>query len=177
VVKGKAYLGVGSNLHPYKNLQALLERLAGDPYTVIIGISTIYRTPALPRSDAPPGGDPDFLNGVVEVETILGPEEMVAFLYRTEEALGRVRGEDRYAPRPMDVDLLHYLSPLGSPGRLHPDVLTRPWVAHSLLELAPELIIPPDGPRLQEIATAFGDPGGNPEMEFTDSLRRQYLGS
>ena len=49
---------------------------------------------------------PDFLNACLEVETELGPEELLEACKRVERALGREPGGPRHGPRPIDVDVL-----------------------------------------------------------------------
>lgn len=57
----------------------------------------------------------------------------------------------------------------------HPDLRTRPWVALPLLELAPEIRLPPDGTPLRVVAERFSGPGGEPTADFTARLRRRFL--
>ena len=184
----RAFLGVGSNLHPEENLRSALRFLAGTPGLEILGISTFYRTLPLPAPGVPQFSvkdDPDFLNGVLEIRTTFSPEEVEALLTETEDALGRNRSGDKYAPRTMDLDLLLYLpekedEPGGAgqePGQTstHPDIRTRPWVAWPLWELAPELLLPPDDTPLQEIVALFPGPGGESEAGLTRELRRTFL--
>ena len=159
--------------------------LAASEGVCLSGISTFYRTPALsPPSgeDATslppdPGAYPDFLNGAVEIRTSLDEGEMVELLGRIEEALGRIRLPDKYAPRTMDMDLLLYLpeDSAATPREAHPDVLTRPWVALPLLELDPELRLPPEHRPLAEVAASFTDPGGKEEAALTGDLRDRFL--
>ncbi len=193
----RAYLAVGSSIRPESNVVAAVELLAGTPGITVTGISTLYRTPALAGpGDAPleaePGhepGDPDFLNGVLEIQTELSPVELLEVLRRVETDLGRVREGDPYAPRTMDLDLLLYASgggeasqPYWSPVRpdgscVHPEVWTRSFVAIPLLELAPQLSLPPHGNPLKTLAERFPHPWGTPEAGLTRTLRSRFLQS
>ncbi len=68
---------------------------------------------------------------------------------------GRERTADRFAPRPLDLDLLlHGDTVSNAPGLPlpHPDVTGRRFVALPLLELAPDLVLPGSGIALREIA-------------------------
>jgi 2-amino-4-hydroxy-6-hydroxymethyldihydropteridine diphosphokinase len=205
-----AFLAVGSNVQPALNVPAALELLAGNPEVTLTGISTFYRTPALPGPELSPGeearptlpspelrpaetdgagqrGDPDFLNGVLEIRTTLSPHKLNDVLQKVEEKLGRVRSADRYAPRTMDMDLLLYAPgsevngehpwvPVRPGGACdHPDVRTRSFVALPLLELAPDLLLPPDGTSLRTVAEGFGGSCGIPEARFTEALRSRFL--
>lgn len=194
---GRAYVGVGSNIHPEINVPKALELLSGTPGITLTGISTFYRT--APLSDpadttVPPGQgpvdpdpDPDFLNGVLEVRTGFSAPELLVLFARIEESLGRIRPGNRFAPRTMDLDLLLYgrayqsdpepewESVNGDGAMVHPDIERRAFVAHPLLELAPDLILPPHRTPLRALAASFDSPGGRPETEFTAELRRRFL--
>lgn len=173
-----AFLGVGSSLDPLENIPAALGLLLGTPGIRITGISTIYRTPPLPAPGASAESvarDPDFLNGVVAIRTSLTPEELTEVLGTIEKALGRVRTENKYAPRTLDVDLLVYRAPGPAEHPVHRDVLTRPWVAIPLLELAPDLSLPQGHGPLKQVADRFPHAGGVVEEAFTRELRRRFL--
>jgi 2-amino-4-hydroxy-6-hydroxymethyldihydropteridine diphosphokinase len=143
----RVFVGVGSNVDPEVHVRRALLRL--HEAVGILGVSTFYATPALGRPS-----DPPFVNGVVEVADRLAPAPLKALLSRIEEAEGRWRGGDRFAPRPIDLDLLLHGDAVSiAPGlRLpHPDVTARRFVALPLLELAPDLVLP--GSRLRLAAT------------------------
>lgn len=190
-----AYVGVGSNIQPDQNVVRALEALSETEGIHLLGISTFYRTAPLPdpsNSHALPDQvsqdfDPDFLNGVLEVRASLSSEELLGLFHETENALGRDRMGGRYAPRTMDLDLLLYgwvsedapgiaWEEIGDSGLMsHRDIQTRPFVAFPLLELAPDLFLPPHGTPLRAFTASFGSPGGKAEPELTESLRRRFL--
>jgi 2-amino-4-hydroxy-6-hydroxymethyldihydropteridine diphosphokinase len=94
----------------------------------------------------------DFLNACVEIETELGPEELLDECKAVERALGRASGGVRHGPRPIDVDLLLLGDLEYRSERLtlpHRDVLNRRFVLVPLLELDPDLALP-DGTRLAD---------------------------
>jgi 2-amino-4-hydroxy-6-hydroxymethyldihydropteridine diphosphokinase len=131
--------------------------------------------------------DPDFLNGALEIRTTLSPHQLLDVLREVEERLGRVRSRDRYAPRTMDVDLVLYTTGQGMEGAvswspvrpggecLHPDLRTRSFVAVPLLELAPDLLLPPDGTPLRIVVEGFPQPIGIPATQLTALLRSRFL--
>ena len=102
-------------------------------------MSSVYET-------APQGevlDQPDFLNAVVEIETDLGPEELLAECKRIEAELGRAAGGVRHGPRPIDIDILLLGDIEYESERLripHRDLETRRFVLEPLKELAPELV-------------------------------------
>jgi len=160
----RAFLGVGSNIWPRPNVIAAMELLSKAPGISLRGISTFYRTLALHEPMAqtiePRPKIPDFLNGVLEADTELTPQELNALLAEVEDALGRERTEDRYASRVMDLDLLVYVAaPELENTPTHPDVFSRGFVALPLFELAPDLLLPPDDRPLAEVAALFDGPG------------------
>jgi 2-amino-4-hydroxy-6-hydroxymethyldihydropteridine diphosphokinase len=112
----------------------------------VVGASDVYETE--PQGEVT--DQPDFLNACLEVETELGPEELLAACKEVERALGREPGGPRHGPRPIDVDVLllgdleHRSERLTVP---HRDVLRRRFVLVPLLELDPGLSLP-DGTSL-----------------------------
>jgi 7,8-dihydro-6-hydroxymethylpterin-pyrophosphokinase len=89
----------------------------------------------------------------------------------------------------MDLDLLLYgtveegrpgpaWKELGPHGRMvHTDIEHRAFVAQPLMELAPELVLPPYGTPLRALAEGFRTPGGRAETLFTTGLRSRFLTS
>jgi 2-amino-4-hydroxy-6-hydroxymethyldihydropteridine diphosphokinase len=165
-----AYIAVGSNIRPEENIPAALDRLRRA--VRVTASSTFYRTAALDRP-----GDPDFLNGVWRIETEL-PACALKFdvLRRIEDALGRTRGADRYAPRTIDLDLLlHGEAVIAEPGlRIpDPDIRARVFLAVPLLELAPALVLPDTGESLASLPVARAGSGLTPDVSLTELLRKR----
>lgn len=138
-------IALGANLpsaagSPCETLEAALEALRAMGIT-IVRRSSWYRTPAFPA-----GSGPDYVNGVAEIETPLGPAGVLAALHSVEQDLGRCRSE-RWEARACDLDLL------ASDDRILPDVETvGGWMAlppdQQLWQVPPGLILP--HPRLHE---------------------------
>lgn len=145
----QAYVGIGSNIDPLHHIPAALDRLqAAMPLT---GVSTFYRTEPIGRP-----GQPVFLNGVAGVSCPV-PARALKFevLRGIEHALGRVRTADRFAPRTIDLDILLYGDAvIDEPGLRVPDddLRRRAFLIAGLLELAPGLILPDTGERLEHLA-------------------------
>jgi len=161
----RVFVSLGSNVDPETNVKRamrLLQRELG-----IRAISTFYRTPALKRP-----ADPPFFNGVVEVGNALGPLEVKKRLRQIEQALGRERTADRFAPRTVDLDLIIYGDEVMSSDELalpHPDIVERPFVAIPLLELAPDLILPDSRRPLRSVVGSLAPY----PMELLGELTRQ----
>ncbi len=164
----RVFVGVGSNVEPERHVPRALAHL--DDAVGLVRVSTFYVTAPLGRP-----ADPPFVNGVVEVRDALAPAPLKALLGRIETAEGRRRGTDRFAPRPVDLDLLlHGDAVSTSPPLPHPDVTTRRFVAVPLLELAPELTVPGSGARLAALVEALPPWAMEPAGELTDLLRGRF---
>lgn len=166
----RAFIAVGSNIEPTDNVIAGIARLAQEVH--VAGISTVYRTVALGRP-----GQPDYFNCVVEIQTELPPMEVKHdLLYPIEKHLGRERGNDKYAPRPIDLDLIVYADTVMDTEELRlpdPDILERPFLAIPLRELAPDLVLPAWGLSIAEVAARLPKDGLHPLEDYTRLLRRK----
>ena len=136
-----AYVGLGSNLHgPAGQLETAFELLDAIPGTRLVRRSSLYRS-------APFGGveQPDFVNAVASLLTQLSAREMLRELQRIEIERGRERGEVRWGPRVLDLDLLVYSNQeIDEPDLTvpHPGIRERNFVLLPLGEIAPKLQIP-----------------------------------
>jgi 2-amino-4-hydroxy-6-hydroxymethyldihydropteridine diphosphokinase len=168
----RAYVGLGSNVEPEKNIRAAVRLLAAAER--VVASSTFYRTESIP-----PGGPP-FINGVLALEASRGPRELKLGLFRAIEAhLGRVRTADKNAPRPIDCDLLVYGDDVVRERDLvlpAPELETRAFVAIPLVEIAPELIVPGSGRKLADVVTMLPRHPMTPLPELTSALRRELEG-
>lgn len=165
-----AYIGVGSNISPETNIPRALELLA--TATHLIAISTFYRTEPLGDSQQPP-----FLNGVAKILTSQTPRVLKDNVLRSIEAqLGRIRTENKYAPRPIDLDILIIENTVSADPGIHlpdPDIRTRSFVAVPLLELAPELLMPDTLEPLSGLSSSKNREGLSPAAEFTTMLKER----
>jgi len=139
----RAYVGLGSNLEqPERQVRRALDGLGAIRGTRLVAHSRLYRTPPWGETD-----QPDFVNAVAAIDTILSPQDLLGELQRLEAAAGRARAR-RWGPRTLDLDLLlHGDAELDLPGLVlpHPQVAQRAFVLVPLAELAPELEIPGQG--------------------------------
>jgi 2-amino-4-hydroxy-6-hydroxymethyldihydropteridine diphosphokinase len=169
----RVFVGVGSNIDPEANVRRALGLLARE--VRVRAVSTFYRTPAI----GDPGGPP-FLDGVIEVSTTLPPRALkMDVLRRIEADLGRRRGPDRNAPRPIDLDLLLYGDRVEKDGLVlpDPDITERPFLALALFELAPCLVLPDSRRALIDVIAGLIDSRMTPLGPFSESLRREVSGS
>jgi len=147
-----AFLSLGANIDPEKNLPAAVRELSR--HGRVAAVSRVWQSPAAGRS-----GQPDFLNAALLLETSLSaPELKEKVIAAIETRLGRVRSGDKFAPRPIDIDIMLFncdILRLGSRAIPDPEVLERPFVAIPLAEIAPHYRHPETGETLAAIAARF----------------------
>jgi len=166
----EAFVSIGSNIDPEKNIPAALELLCRE--VEVRAISTFYATEPV---GAP--GTPSFFNGAAKIETGREPRELKLVVLRgIEKKLGRIRSADKYAPRTIDLDLLIYGAIVINEPELvipDPDICTRAFVAAPLLELAPGLILPDSGKKLEDVVKSLPKGSMIPLAELTQALREE----
>ena len=106
----------------------------------VIARSSDYRTPAWGVTD-----QPAFVNAAIAVATRLPPHDLLRRAKEIERKLGRDRlVEQRWGPRPIDIDLLAYDDIQIDDAALtlpHPRLFERAFVLVPLAEIAPDRII------------------------------------
>lgn len=140
----RVFVALGGNLdNPESHVRSALSELAALPQTELKRRSSLYRS-----APVGPPGQPVFINAVAELETELGPDELLDRLQSIEAAHGRVRDGEKWGPRTLDLDLLLYGDLRIRTDRLtvpHPEMTARNFVLGPLAEVAPGLTIPGSG--------------------------------
>ncbi len=158
----RAYLSLGSNIEPERNLPAAVRELAA--FGRIVAVSSVWESPPFGTPAATgsttPGTGQNFLNAAVLLETERLPSELYEqAISSIEKRLGRVRDpHDKNAPRTIDIDLsLFNRDVLEFAGHRVPDpeILERPFVAVPLAEVDPDYVHPTEGQRLADIAARW----------------------
>ncbi|HEX5418481.1 MAG TPA: dihydropteroate synthase [Gammaproteobacteria bacterium] len=143
------YLGLGSNLGDRRgNLQSAVSALQREGIEVL-QLSPAVESPALLPAGAQPDWNRPFLNAVVRCATRLSPEAALERIKRIEARFGRPLDGPRWAPRPIDIDILLWGRELIHTAKLevpHPGLTSRSFVLTPLTALAPRLTIPGRGP-------------------------------
>lgn len=149
----QVYLGLGSNLGDRAGFLRQA-RASLPPEVNLLCASSIYETPPWGYTD-----QPAFLNQVIEVETGLEPEELLAKLKAVEKVLGRVKNF-RYGPRCIDLDILFYGNRIFQSNQLtipHPALAERAFVLVPMHELNPDFIHPQLKKSIAELLAVLDD--------------------
>jgi 2-amino-4-hydroxy-6-hydroxymethyldihydropteridine diphosphokinase len=133
------YLSLGGNLgntiEIFENSLKILAKKVGK----ITKLSAFYQTSAWG-----PVVQDDFINQVIELETMLSARELLAILLEVELEMGRKRKE-RWGPRSLDLDILFFGNEIISEENLevpHPRLAERKFVLIPLSEIAPSYVHP-----------------------------------
>lgn len=164
----EAFIGVGSNIHPKRNITDALTRLS--KHVEIAAVSTFYKTMPVLRKN-----QDDYLNGVWQINTTRPPKELKFDVLKTiEKELLRITEPDRYDARTIDLDLLLYGDFVINEESFNipdPDIYKRSFVAFPLFELNPDLILPDTNTPLATVLDLLSKDNLKPETLFTESLR------
>ncbi len=136
----EAVLALGANLG---NAQETLRQAVGDldrtPGIDVLDVSPLARTAAVGGPE-----QPDFLNAVVLVRTLLSPRDLLHAVQAVEHAHGRERLE-HWGPRTLDVDVIVYGSVLAVTDDLelpHPRAHERAFVLQPWAQVDPDAVLP-----------------------------------
>ena len=136
----KAYLAVGSNIgdREFYLLQAI-EKLRGSEHVEVSQVSEFIET--IPEGNL---AQPNYLNGAVEISTILSHRELFELTLEIEKALGR-ESKGNKDPRTIDIDILLYEDHIISEEDLiipHPMMHIRDFVLMPLSQIAADVVHP-----------------------------------
>jgi len=136
-----AYIGLGSNLsEPIKQVQAAIDEIKKIPHSHVTNVSSLYLSKPMGPQD-----QDDYINAVLALETTLAPLKLLDALQSIENKAGRVRKEDRWGARILDLDIILFGNEIISTERLtvpHYGMKKREFVLVPLAEISAYLIIP-----------------------------------
>ena len=134
--KHATFLALGSNLpanyvSSVDLLHAAIAAIAAARVRVV-AVSSFYRTHPLGPSQ------PDYVNLVLKVNTVLGARGLLHEMQGVEAAFGRAR-EAKWGPRTLDIDLISMPAARSGPDPVlpHGEMHRRGFVLYPLCEIAP----------------------------------------
>lgn len=163
------YLGVGSNIEPRENIEKAL-KLLGSRFE-ITARSSLYQSPAWGVSDR----QNDYLNMALKAKSDKDRFAIIAETRWIETLLGRKRADDKFAARPIDIDLLFHQNPaeltmkISGREEFDPGILENQFIHKPMVEIAPELVLPGMTAPLARIEPKYLDPD-LPCSIFTDEF-------
>lgn len=150
-----AYLVLGSNISPEENILRAISLLKA--CVPVQAVSTTWETPPVGTTGL------NFFNTAVHLTTHLACEQLKTRILRPIEfQLGRVRTEDKSAPRPIDLDVILFDGEV-----LDSRLWSQAYLAVPLAELLPDLRHAETGKSLARLARDFiskGDVIPHPEI-------------
>ncbi|WDE10989.1 2-amino-4-hydroxy-6-hydroxymethyldihydropteridine diphosphokinase [Thalassomonas haliotis] len=136
-----AYIGLGSNLSdPQNQIRQALVAMAKIADSSISRVSCLYFSKPMGPQD-----QPDYMNAVLALTTRLTPLALLDALQDIENKAGRVRKDNRWGARVLDLDILLFDQEVINSERLivpHYGMKEREFVLLPLAEIAPSLILP-----------------------------------
>ena len=145
-----AYIGLGSNLGlPETQIRQAINAIENIHSIQITATSSLYYSRPMGPQD-----QPDYMNAVVKLSTSLSPLELLDALQAIELEAGRVRKDERWGARTLDLDILLYDDLVLESERLtipHYGMKEREFVLLPLAEIAPTLKLP-DQSEVQTLA-------------------------
>ena len=146
------FIALGSNLGcRQKNCERAVELLKKNPEITVLHCSPWYQTKALTLHGEE---QPEYCNGVVEIQTNISPEKLLEELYRIERQLGRVRTGEKWTPRTIDLDILLYHDTIVKTETItipHSEMTKRLFVLEPLCAIAPDIRHPVEGVTIKEL--------------------------
>jgi len=140
----RVYIGLGSNLEdPVAQVLDAVEELEMIPDSILVSRSSLYRGKPMGPAD-----QPDYVNAVVAMDTLLSAMDFLHALVRIEDMQGRERDGEKWGPRIIDLDLLMYgKEKINTPELTvpHPGMHERDFVIVPLSEVAGNLKVPGQG--------------------------------
>jgi len=128
------FLALGSNLGDREtHLASARDALAQLPDTTVVVVSRVEETLPLGAVE-----QPKYLNQMVLLETALSPHEFLDACLAIEHQAGRTRGDDRWASRTLDLDIVYFGDRTITDDRLtipHPELPNRDFWQRELAEL------------------------------------------
>lgn len=152
-------LSFGTNQEDrFAHLRDARARVLALPGTRELASSSVYETE--PVDVQPKYRDQGFLNTVMVVDITMSVDAFSDALHGIEKDMGRVRQDDRNAPRPIDIDIIYAEGVARDSAALtlpHARWAGRRFVVEPLAEIRPDLILQGYAQTVAEILNALPD--------------------
>ena len=125
---------------PIKQIQSAITEIEKIAQSRVVTVSSIYLSKPMGPQD-----QDDYINAVLALETPLSAIELLDALQAIENKAGRVRKENRWGARILDLDIILYGNDVIKSDRLvipHYGMTEREFVLLPLAEIAPDLHLP-----------------------------------
>ncbi len=136
-----AYIGLGSNLsEPIEQVKNAIKAIENITRSTVISVSSLYLSKPMGPQD-----QDDYINAVLCLETSLSAIELLDALQTIENEFGRVRKENRWGARILDLDIILFGNQVINSERLiipHYGMTEREFVLIPLAEISPLLQLP-----------------------------------
>ena len=154
-------ISVGSNIEKERHLPEAIRLLRCHRNIEVIDVSRFYESETVGGAT----NSPPFFNAAVVASTDLGPEELRDELRAIERVLGRVRTDNKNAPRTIDLDVVYYADLVKDFGEWEvpdPRAASAAHIAVPLAEVAPEWVDPRTGQTALDAMLSLDGDGDRP---------------
>lgn len=156
------YLSFGSNVgNPTGHINEAITMLK-EPYAV----RNVKRSELFVTKPYGPVEQDDFVNGCLEMETYMDPEELVTYIHEIEDSFHRDRSI-HWGPRPIDLDIVFFDEYIYNSKTLtipHADMENRMFVLEPLSELCPGRRHPVWGKTVAQLKKELVERGGEEDI-------------
>jgi len=136
-----AYIGLGSNLsEPIEQVKNAVKQIEKIAQSQVTAVSSLYLSKPMGPQD-----QNDYINAIIALNTSLSAIELLNALQAIENEAGRVRKENRWGARILDLDIILFGNEVINSERLtipHYGMAEREFVLLPLVEIAPSLQLP-----------------------------------
>lgn len=161
------YIGLGSNIeNPAMQIKSAIKALDELPGNKVLMNSGYYKSKPMGPKD-----QPDFVNAVIEIESVWSADELLKKCQLIEQKQGRVKNR-HWGERPIDLDILLYADQQIKTEDLsvpHPGIDSRDFVYIPLLKINPDVQVPGRG-SLKMIVESASDKNSDFACQFTGNI-------